>query len=71
MRNWFPFLWSAGYSAHVMTFEVGAVLEDAEWQAPLYCFSAGEEEERMSPVVGGAYHGRFMMRGISNASTTA
>ncbi|XP_059443092.1 uncharacterized protein At4g14100-like [Corylus avellana] len=64
-------LFYTGYSAHVMTFEVGAVLEDAEWQAPIYCFSAGEEEERMSPVVGGASHGRFMMRGISNASTTA
>lgn len=21
-----------------MTFEVGAVLEDAKWQAPVYCF---------------------------------
>ncbi|XP_061337566.1 uncharacterized protein At4g14100-like isoform X2 [Gastrolobium bilobum] len=28
-----------GYTAHVMTFEVGAVLEDPNWQAPLYCFS--------------------------------
>ncbi|KAI3467822.1 hypothetical protein Pfo_024485 [Paulownia fortunei] len=27
-----------GRSIHVMTFEVGAVLEDAKWQAPLYCF---------------------------------
>lgn len=56
----------------MMTFEVGAVLEDAEWQAPLYCFGAGEEEERMSPllepVVGGDSRGRFM-RGISNASS--
>jgi hypothetical protein len=66
VRNSFPILWSAGYSGHVMTFEVRAVLEDAEWQAPLYCFSAaaGEEEERMSPplepVAGGASHGSFM-----------
>jgi hypothetical protein len=67
--------WSAGYTAHVMTFEVGAVLEDAKWQAPLYCFSGGQgEEEKTSPVLesvpGGAshrHHGRFM-RELSNAS---
>ncbi|XP_077250201.1 uncharacterized protein At4g14100-like [Tasmannia lanceolata] len=34
-----------GRSAHVMTFEVGAVLEDAKWQAPVYCF---EKEEKNS-----------------------
>lgn len=28
----------AGREAHVMTFEVGAVLEDEKWQAPVYCF---------------------------------
>ncbi|KAK4260458.1 hypothetical protein QN277_003565 [Acacia crassicarpa] len=28
-----------GRQAHVMTFEVGAVLEDAKWQAPVYCFN--------------------------------
>ncbi|XP_023548717.1 uncharacterized protein At4g14100-like isoform X1 [Cucurbita pepo subsp. pepo] len=27
-----------GRQAHVMTFEVGAVLEDEKWQAPVYCF---------------------------------
>ncbi|CAN1279512.1 hypothetical protein LINPERPRIM_LOCUS17050 [Linum perenne] len=28
-----------GYTAHVMTFDVGAVLDDAAgWQAPEYCF---------------------------------
>ncbi|KAL2543426.1 Uncharacterized protein Adt_04404 [Abeliophyllum distichum] len=27
-----------GRSIHIMTFEVGAVLEDAKWQAPVYCF---------------------------------
>ncbi|ESQ37276.1 hypothetical protein EUTSA_v10002677mg [Eutrema salsugineum] len=27
-----------GREAHVMTFEVGAVLEDEKWQAPVYCF---------------------------------
>lgn len=28
-----------GRNAHVMTFEVGAVLEDSKWQAPSHCFS--------------------------------
>ncbi|KAH6771105.1 transferase [Perilla frutescens var. hirtella] len=27
-----------GRSIHVMTFDVGAVLEDEKWQAPVYCF---------------------------------
>ncbi|KAL4382205.1 hypothetical protein HN51_005812 [Arachis hypogaea] len=36
-----PVMWvfSSGMVAHLMTFEVGAVLEDANWQAPVYCFS--------------------------------
>lgn len=25
-------------TAHVMTFEVGQVLDDPNWQAPVYCF---------------------------------
>nr|KAJ0225537.1 hypothetical protein LSAT_V11C100017140 [Lactuca sativa] len=36
----------AGRAAHVMTFEVGAVLEDAKWQVPWYCF------EKTTPVAG-------------------
>ncbi|KAL8121479.1 uncharacterized protein At4g14100-like [Apium graveolens] len=31
-------LFYTGRGAHVMTFEVGAVLEDEKWQAPAYCF---------------------------------
>ncbi|KAK3021109.1 hypothetical protein RJ639_045493 [Escallonia herrerae] len=31
-----------GRAAHVMTFEVGAALEDAKWQAPVYCFDKSE-----------------------------
>ncbi|KAL0538316.1 hypothetical protein IC582_027331 [Cucumis melo] len=31
-------LFYTGRQAHVMTFEVGAVLEDENWQAPVYCF---------------------------------
>jgi hypothetical protein len=28
---------TGGMISHVMTFEVGAVLDDAHWQAPVYC----------------------------------
>ncbi|KFK39672.1 hypothetical protein AALP_AA3G274300 [Arabis alpina] len=33
-----------GREAHVMTFEVGAVLEDEKWQAPVYCFHNDEKK---------------------------
>ncbi|KAF3784187.1 Uncharacterized protein EJ110_NYTH30904 [Nymphaea thermarum] len=36
-------LFFTGMSAHVMTFEVGAVLEDEAWQAPVYCFDNEKE----------------------------
>ncbi|KAJ7957157.1 Transferring glycosyl group transferase, partial [Quillaja saponaria] len=56
----------SGFSAHVMTFEVGAVLEDAKWQAPVYCFddAESEEERRKSPLLisapDGSSFGRLM-----------
>lgn len=31
-----------GRTVHVMTYEVGAVLEDAAWQAPVYCFQKND-----------------------------
>ncbi|KAJ4957205.1 hypothetical protein NE237_013988 [Protea cynaroides] len=34
-----------GRAAHVMTFEVGAVLEDSKWQAPVYCFNKSGEDK--------------------------
>ncbi|KAG6422464.1 hypothetical protein SASPL_119036 [Salvia splendens] len=33
-----------GRSIHVMTFDVGAVLEDEKWQAPVYCFEKKETQ---------------------------
>lgn len=36
-------LFFTGMSAHVMTFEVGAVLEDSKWQAPAHCFDKQAE----------------------------
>ncbi|KAJ7945207.1 Transferring glycosyl group transferase [Quillaja saponaria] len=60
-----------GYSAHVMTFEVGAVLEDAGWQAPVYCFDDAEKERRKSPLlesVGARNPYGRLMTGILHAS---
>lgn len=47
----------SGRSAHVMTFEVGAVLEDAKWQAPVYCFEKKDAEKnpKTHPVVADGY----------------
>ncbi|XP_073133981.1 uncharacterized protein At4g14100 [Henckelia pumila] len=39
-----------GRSIHVMTFEVGAVLEDSEWQAPVYCFDKATSHVKVSRV---------------------
>lgn len=33
-----------GRTAYVMSFEVGAVLEDAAWQAPEYCFTKDDKD---------------------------
>ncbi|CAD6220763.1 unnamed protein product [Miscanthus lutarioriparius] len=33
---------SPGMQQHVMSFEVGGVLEDSKWQAPAYCFNGGD-----------------------------
>lgn len=45
-----PVHWTfyTGRSIHVMTFEVGAVLEDAKWQTPEYCF--GTEALKMPTI---------------------
>lgn len=32
--------------AHVITFEVGAVLDDPHWQAPVYCFNQPDNRRR-------------------------
>lgn len=45
----------AGREAHVMTFEVGAALEDAKWQVPWYCFEETTSVRNMDDHrVGGA-----------------
>ncbi|KAI7985336.1 Uncharacterized protein LOK49_LG14G01345 [Camellia lanceoleosa] len=54
----------SGYAAHVMTFEVGRVLDDEKWQAPGYCF-----EEKQRPLIESVANvGGLMMRGAINAS---
>jgi len=68
-------LWlvSAGMISHVMTFEVGAVLDDEHWQAPVYCFSEAEPEPKiqnrrssslldLEASVGGGFHGTLMSK---------
>ncbi|WVZ62240.1 hypothetical protein U9M48_012006 [Paspalum notatum var. saurae] len=34
----------SGMQQHVMSFEVGGVLEDSKWQAPAYCFNGGNAD---------------------------
>ncbi|KAH1255235.1 Uncharacterized protein GmHk_04G011456 [Glycine max] len=68
-----PVRWdfSSGYTGHVMTFEVGAVLEDANWQAPVYCFDENEKEKNI-PILGSAVRGGSLgslMREIPTGET--
>lgn len=44
-----------GRAVHVMTFEVGAVLEDSAWQAPVYCFD-GRQKEHFFQASSGSDH---------------
>ncbi|KAI0530668.1 hypothetical protein KFK09_000215 [Dendrobium nobile] len=39
-----------GREAHVMTFEVGAALNDEKWQAPAYCFEKRKEDEKLQDI---------------------
>ena len=45
----------------MMTFEVGAVLEDANWQAPVYCFNQTENMLESAAVRGDSFGS--LMRG--------
>ncbi|KAI3882008.1 hypothetical protein MKX03_014577 [Papaver bracteatum] len=47
-----PVHWAfyTGMEGHLMTFEVGAVLEDEKWQAPVYCFESGEQADDSSQL---------------------
>ncbi|OVA03174.1 hypothetical protein BVC80_8077g3 [Macleaya cordata] len=55
-----------GMEAHVMTFEVGAVLEDANWQAPSYCFEKKEKED--NPKLKSSVNGESSMEGFLRGS---
>lgn len=63
-----------GYTAHVMTFEVGAVLEDSKWQAPVYCFKEadGKSNEALIEFLGWSdhLHGKLMRQISSGVSMT-
>ncbi|KAL2462286.1 Uncharacterized protein Adt_45706 [Abeliophyllum distichum] len=43
-----PVYWSfdTGTIAHFMTFEVGRILEDPNWQAPVYCFEEANQQKK-------------------------
>ncbi|KAL9995684.1 hypothetical protein Hdeb2414_s0033g00720351 [Helianthus debilis subsp. tardiflorus] len=45
-----------GREAHVMTFEVGAALEDEKWQVPWYCFEETTPVATMADVNGSITH---------------
>ncbi|KAJ0763474.1 hypothetical protein HanPI659440_Chr08g0280991 [Helianthus annuus] len=45
-----------GREAHVMTFEVGAALEDEKWQVPWYCFEETTPVAAMADVNGSITH---------------
>ncbi|KAF5777057.1 hypothetical protein HanXRQr2_Chr12g0531191 [Helianthus annuus] len=45
-----------GREAHVMTFEVGAALEDAKWQVPWYCFEQTTPVTTMEDISGTIRH---------------
>ncbi|KAJ4837605.1 hypothetical protein Tsubulata_039294 [Turnera subulata] len=60
-----------GLTAHVMTFEVGAVLDDAEWQAPDYCFKKALKDDTLlvgSIANGGLSNGRLLREMFNNFS---
>ncbi|WOL01778.1 hypothetical protein Cni_G10495 [Canna indica] len=62
-------LFHTGRSVHVMTFEVGAVLEDAKWQAPVYCFDKEEQNPKHLSVISDGYQESHILtrslRGLS------
>ncbi|KAM0987869.1 hypothetical protein ACFX13_012122 [Malus domestica] len=53
-----------GREAHVMTFEVGAALEDAKWQAPVYCFDK-KKTDTLVPEAEAEAEAEFSITGAS------
>ncbi|RDX79468.1 hypothetical protein CR513_40104 [Mucuna pruriens] len=69
-----PVMWIfySGMIAHVMTFEVGAVLPDQNWQAPVYCFPQTQTHNKTTTLLlhsphAGSSHG-MPMRQISHSA---
>lgn len=59
-----------GMNTHVMTFEVGKVLGDPNWQAPVYCFrEADEEEAKNKPYAGRDDAGALGLLSLMKGST--
>lgn len=59
MNSDLGFLSFAGRSAHLVTFEVGAALEDAKWQAPVYCFNNEEKASAESHSISNVFQQRL------------
>ncbi|KAJ4972975.1 hypothetical protein NE237_006149 [Protea cynaroides] len=58
-----------GRVAHVMTFEVDAVLEDSKWQAPVYCFDkSGEDNHPDFHSVAAAHSNLITAEGLLRGS---
>nr|GLL29317.1 uncharacterized protein At4g14100-like [Ipomoea trifida] len=64
-----PVYWAffSGMVAHVMTFEVGKVLEDPGWQAPVYCFKENSTLQYLASPISGGSGGRFLTGGAMDA----
>ncbi|KAL7099535.1 hypothetical protein ACP275_09G090000 [Erythranthe tilingii] len=61
-----PVYWAfyTGQTAHVMTFEVGKVLDDPDWQAPVYCFEEAEANTGVLESEFGFPAHRSLIRGV-------
>lgn len=57
-----PVYWRffSGMVAHVITFEVGNVLDDPNWQAPVYCF--GKDKKHRVPLIKELAAAEFLFR---------
>ncbi|RAL52050.1 unnamed protein product [Cuscuta campestris] len=64
-----PVYWAffTGSVAHVMTFEVGKVLKDPNWQAPVYCFN---KNSTLSHFAAPNFDGNLIRGGAMRSSDT-
>lgn len=56
-----------GISTHVITFDVGAVLEDSKIQAPVYCFNQDTQTKNVEDTLHTAYSGGLFRFNLKKA----